>query len=386
MKLIKVVGATVLMLASAIGVAAVAQAEVRVGVITSGTGPMSLIGIPQKNTVALLPNEIGGHPIRYITIDDRSDPTATVTAFKKLVTEEKVDVVIGPSGSPNAMAIIPFAAESNTPVLTLVGGAAVVVPMSEEKKWMFKPSQNDDLIAQALVDHMAASQIKTVGLIVAADAFGESWSTVMTRLANDKGIKIVALERFQRQDTSVTGQSLRVRLAKPDAVLVAAPGAAAVLPQATLRDHGYKGTIYQTHGAAMDGFLQLGGAKVEGTILAASLMLVVNEISDSHPAKKIALKYIKAYHDEYGQLPATFGAAVYDSGLLLQRAVPVALSAATPGTQAFRSALRDALESTVELPGTQGVYNVTAADHSGFDERGRVLIEVRDGKWRLLSE
>lgn len=363
-----------------------AHAQVKIGVITSGTGPMALIGIPQNNSVALLPKQIGDQSIKYIPLDDKSATASTVTAFKKLVNEEKVDAIIGPSGSPNAMAVIPFAAETGTPVLTLVGGAAVVLPMTAEKKWMFKPSQNDDIIAQALVDEMVRRGVKTLGLILAADAFGESWNQEMAGLTKRNGIEIVVTERFQRQDASVTGQSLRVAMAKPDAVLIAAPGGAAVLPQATLFDQGYKGQIYQTHGAAMDGFLKLGGKKVEGTILAASLMLVVDEISDEHPSKKIAMAYIDEYKKLYGQVPATFGAAVYDSGLLLEQAIPVALKTAQPGTAEFRAALRDALEQVKELPATQGVYNITPADHSGFDERGRVLITVEGGKWKLLRE
>lgn len=384
MKLRNIVRAAMFVAFAAISMQA--YAEVKIGVITSGTGPMALIGIPQHNSIALLPRQIGDQTIKYITLDDKSATASTVTAFKKLVNEEKVDAIIGPSGSPNAMAVIPFAAETGTPVLTLVGGAAVVLPMTEEKKWMFKPSQNDDIIAQALVDDMVRRKVKTLGLILVADAFGESWNQVMAGLAKRNGIAIVVTERFQRQDSSVTGQSLRVRMAKPDAVLVAAPGGAAVLPQATLFDQGYKGQIYQTHGAAMDGFLKLGGNKVDGTILAASLMLVVNEISDEHPSKKVATTYIDKYKKLYGNVPATFGAAVYDSGLLLERAIPVAAKAAKPGTAEFRAALRNALEHVTELPGTQGVYNITPIDHSGFDKRGCVLITVFEGKWKLLRE
>src|SRR5690606_32877137 len=165
------------------------------------------------------------------------------------------------------------------------------VPMTEEKKWMFKPSQNDDIIAKALVQDMVDREVRTLGVIGTADSFGENWSQVIGRLTREHDIKIVGNERFNRPDTSVTGQSLRIRAANPDAVLVAAPGASAVLPQATLRDHGYKGRIYQTHGAAMDSFLQLGGSNVEDTTLAASLMLVVEEVSDEHPSKAVAARY-----------------------------------------------------------------------------------------------
>lgn len=380
---------TAALLSSAAGMAlswaAPGFAEVKIGVITSASGPVALVGIPQRNSVALMPARVGDQDIRYISLDDGSDPTASVKAFRKLLDEEHVDAIIGPSGSPNAMGVIQFAAESGTPMLAPVGTAAVVLPMSEQKKWVFKTTQNDDLIAQALVENMVKRGVKTLGFVGTADPYGENWSKVMGALAEKNGIKVVANERFQRQDTSFTGQGLKVLMARPDAVLIAAPGSSAVMPQATLFDQGYKGQVYQTHGAALEQFLQLGGKKVEGTILAASLMLVLDEMPDSHPSKAIAQHYIDGYKQAYGQTPATFGANVYDAGLLLEKAIPVAEQKAQPGTPEFRTALRDALEQTHELPGTQGVYSMSAEDHSGFDTRGRELITVKDGHWTLLK-
>jgi branched-chain amino acid transport system substrate-binding protein len=368
-----------------IAVAGPAAAQVKIGVVTSATGPTALVGIPQKNTVPLLPTKIGDLTIEYISMDDGSDPTSTVTTFKKLITEQHVDAFIGPTGSPNAMGVIQFIAESGTPMLAPVGTASVVLPMTPEKKWVFKTTQNDDIIAKALVEHMVEHGVKTAGFIGFNDAYGENWLNVFTRLANQNDIKIVATERYQRSDASVTGQALKIFAAKPDAVLVAGTGAAAVLPQATLVKQGYKGVFYQTHGAALPAFLELGGRAVEGTVLAASLMLVLPEIPDSNPSKKIAQDYIDRYTKMYGVAPATFGANVFDAGLLLEKAIPIAAKVAKPGTKEFRSALRDALEQTKELVATQGVYNMTPDDHSGFDERGRELITVKDGTWRLAK-
>jgi len=364
--------------------AALAQADVKVGVITSSTGPIALVGLPQKNSVPLLPTQAGDQQVTYIALDDGSDPTATVKALKKLISEENVDAIIGPSGSPNAMGVIQFAAEAGVPLLAPVGTAAVVLPMNEQKKWVFKTTQNDDLIAKALVVDMVARGVKTLGFIGTADPYGENWSKVMGAMAAEHGIKVVANERFQRQDTSVTGQSLKVLAARPDAVLVAAPGSSAVMPQTTLFDQGYRGQMYQTHGAALPDFLKLGGKKVEGTILAASLMLVLDEAPESHPSKKVAADYIAAYEKLNGSKPATFGANTFDAGLLLQNAIPLAAAKAAPGTPEFRAALRDALEQSHELAATQGVYNMTPEDHSGFDERGRELIQVKNGNWTLL--
>ncbi|AKU11687.1 branched-chain amino acid ABC transporter [Azoarcus sp. CIB] len=362
-----------------------AHAQVKIGVVSSATGPTALVGIPQKNTVALLPAKIGDLSVEYIALDDASDPTASVTAVKKLISEQNVDAIIGPSGSPNAMGVIQFIADAGVPLLAPVGTAAVVTPMDDKKKWVFKTTQNDDIIATALVEHMVRKGVKTVGFIGVGDPYGENWYKVFSALADKNGMKIVANERFQRQDASVTGQSLKILGAAPDAVLVAAAGGPAVLPQTTLVEQGYKGQIYQTHGAALPDFLKLGGKKVEGTVLAASLMLVLPEIADNHPSKKIAADYIAAYEKAHGTKPATFGANVFDAGLLLQQAIPAAAKVAKPGTKEFRAALRDSLEQTRELVGTQGIYNMSATDHSGFDERGRVLIAVRDGGWTLAK-
>ncbi len=174
--------------------------------------------------------------------------------------------------------------------------------------------------------------------------------------------------------------------AKPDAVLVAGVGGPGVLPQITLRDQGYKGTIYQTHGVATDDFIRLGKDKVEGTILAAGPMLVIDEIPNSNPIKKVALRYINEYEKKFGQKPATFGANTYDSGLILERAIPAALKKGKPGTEAFRVALRDAIEQEREIVGCQGVFNMSPTNHNGMDERARVLVTVKDGKFRLLRE
>lgn len=363
-----------------------AQAQVKIGVIASATGPTAAVGIPQKNSAALLPKKIGNLDVEYTVLDDASDSTQTVVLLKKLLVEQKVDAVIGPSGSPNAMAALQFISEAKTPMLAPVGTTAVVIPMDDQKRWVFKTTQNDSLICEALVAHMVKKGVKTVGFIGFGDAYGESWYRVFVPMIEKAGIKLTANERFQRTDQSVIGQATKIAAANPDAVLIGAAGGPTVLPHTTLVERGYKGQIYQTHGAATPDFVRLGGKAVDGTVMAASLMLVLGEIADSNPSKKVALEYIGAYEKLYGSKPATFGANVYDAGLLLQRAVPEALKKAQPGTEAFRVALRDALEGTRELIGTQGVYNMSVADHSGFDKRGRELMQLTNGSWRLIPE
>jgi branched-chain amino acid transport system substrate-binding protein len=371
-------------LAATAVIAASAQAQVKIGVITSATGPTSFVGVPQKNSVALLPKKVGDVSIEYIYLDDASDATQSVNNAKKLL-GDNIDVLIGPSGSPNAMGMIEFVAETKTPMLAPVGTTAVVLPMDEKKRWVFKTTQNDDIIADALIDHMTKAGVKTLGFIGYNDPYGESWYKTIAPMLQKAGIALVSNERYNRLDTSVTGQVLRLKAAAPDAILVAGVAAAAALPQMQLRDAGYSGAIYQTHGAATDDFIRIGGKKVEGAIMAAGLLLVLDQIPDGIPSKRTALDYVSAYEKLYGSKPATFGANVYDAGLLLQRAIPEALARARPGTPEFRTALRDALEATKELVATQGIYTMTPNDHSGFDRRGRVLVTVKDGRWLLLG-
>ena len=272
-----------------------AAAQVKIGVVSSATGPTAIVGIPQKNTVPLLPRKIGDLTVEYIAYDDASDATQTVTLFKKLISEHKVDAIIGPTGSPNAMAVLPFVAEAGVPLLAPVGTTAVVLPMDEKKRWVFKTTQNDGLIAEALIGHMKKRGVRTVGFIGYNDPYGESWLKEFSAQAQKAGLTLSVVERYLRTDQSVTGQVIKLVAAKPDAVLIAGTGGPALLPHTTLIDQGYKGAIYQTHGAATPEFIRLGGKKVDGAFMAASLMLALVEIPDSNPSKPIAQGYIAAY-------------------------------------------------------------------------------------------
>lgn len=364
-----------------------AAAQVKIGLLVSATGPTAAIGVPQKNTGDLLPRRVGDATIEYLQLEDGADSTRALQNAKKLISESNVDAIIGPSTTPAALAILDTIAESRTPLLATVGSSNVVEPLDAKRRWVFKTTQNDDLIASALIRQMKKAGVRTLGFIGFNDPYGENWLKVLTPMAEKEGIRIVAVERYARTDQSVTGQALKLIAAKPDAMFVAAVGGPAVLPEATLRDQGFKGTIYQTHAVATNDFIALGKDKVEGTVLAAGPMLVLDDIPDANPTKKVALAYIDAYKAKFGTVPATFGANVWDGWLLLERAIPVALkSGAKPGTEAFRSALRDALEQSKEVIGTQGVFNMSATDHNGMDERARVPVVVRDARFRLLPD
>jgi len=363
------------------GAATSALADITVGVTLSTTGPAASLGIPEKNTVALLPTNIAGQKVNYVVLDDATDPTAASKNARKLVTEDKVDVIIGSSTTPTSTAVLEVAAETKTPQIAL----APFAPAADKAAWVFQMPQDFGIMAGAIVDNMVANHVKTVGFIGYTDGYGELWLKVMNGITAAKGIKMVATERYNRTDTSVTGQILKIMSANPDAVLVVGSGTPAVLPQATLVERGYKGHIYQTHGVANNDFLRVGGKNVEGAVLPIGPVLVPAQLPDSNASKKVALEYIKAYEGAYGAgSHSTFGAHTWDAGLMLQRAVPEALKKAKPGTPEFRTALRDAIENIKDLAATHGVFNFSPTDHKGLDGRAVVMVRVENGAWKLL--
>jgi branched-chain amino acid transport system substrate-binding protein len=362
--------------------ATIARADINVGVTLSATGPAASLGIPEKNTFAIMPTSMSGQKINYIILDDASDTTTAVKNARKLTSEDKVDVLIGSTITPNSLAMVDVAAETQTPMISMAASAAIIAPMDAKRAWVFKTPQNDAMMAQAIVAHMGKAGIKTAAYIGFSDPYGENWWKEFSKAAEAAKISLVANERYNRTDTSVTGQILKIVAANPDAVLIGASGTPAALPQVALVERGYKGKIYQTHGVANPDFLRVGGKNVEGAILPAGPILVADQLSDSYPSKKVALEYIKKYEAANGAgSVSTFGGHAWDAGLLLANAVPEALKKGKPGTPEFRKALRDALETTKELVGVHGVFNITAQDHLGFDDRARVMVKIENGKW-----
>jgi branched-chain amino acid transport system substrate-binding protein len=363
-----------------------ALADINVGVTVSATGPAASLGIPEKNTIELLPKTIAGQKVNYIVLDDASDTTTAVKNAKKLITENKVDVVVGSTTSPNSLAMIDVAAEGETPMIAMAASARIVEPVDDKKKWVFKVAQNDAHMATAIVEHMTSNGVATVAYIGFSDAYGEGWWNEFAKIAEARKIKLVGNERFNRTDTSVTGQVLKILAAKPDAVLIGGAGTPAALPQKTLKEKGYKGVIYQTHGVANADFLRVCGKDCEGTLLPAGPVLVAAQLPNDNPVKKPATEYVAKYEAVHGKgSVSTFGAHAWDAAQLLNAAVPIALKKAQPGSKEFRAALRDALEGVKNLPVAHGVVNMSPQDHIGFDQRARVMVQIDNGAWKLVK-
>jgi branched-chain amino acid transport system substrate-binding protein len=369
---------------AALAAAQVAAQDIKVGVTLSATGPAASLGIPERNTFALVPQTIAGRKIQYIVLDDASDTTTAVKNTRKLISEDRVDVVIGSTVTPNSLAMIDVAAETETPMISMAASSRIVEPVDAKRRWVFKTPQNDQQMAVVIVGHMLAKGLKTVGFIGFADAYGEGWWNEFSKIAEARGLKIVANERYQRTDTSVTGQILKIMSANPDAVLIAGSGTPAALPQKTLKERGYKGQIYQTHGVANRDFLRVCGKDCEGTWLPAGPMLVARQLPADHPVKKSALAYVEVYEKAHGKdSVSTFGGHAWDAVVLLQAAIPEALKKAQPGTKQFRAALRDALEGVKNAAGAHGIFNMSPTDHLGLDQRAAVMVQIVNGDWVL---
>jgi branched-chain amino acid transport system substrate-binding protein len=362
-----------------------AHADLTVGVTVSATGPAASLGIPEKNTIALMPTTIAGEKVNYVVLDDASDTTNAATNARKLITEHKVDVLLGSTTTPNSLAMIDVASENQTPMISMAASARIVEPQDAKRRWVFKTPQNDIMMSMAIAKHMADNGVKTVGFIGFADAYGEGWYQEFTKATGLRRLEIVASERYARADTSVTGQVLKLMNAKPDAILIAGSGTPAALPQRTLKERGYTGRIYQTHGVANNDFLRVGAKDVEGTVLPSGPVLVAAQLPKDHPLRATGLDYIQRYEKAYGVgSVSTFGAHAWDAGLLLQAAVPQALKKAKPGTAEFRAALRDALEGVKDVKGAHGVFSMTPTDHLGLDQRAAVMVTIDKGAWKYI--
>ncbi|MGP4753713.1 ABC transporter substrate-binding protein [Agrobacterium pusense] len=371
---------TVLPLLAAFPLSAFA-ADVTVCVTVSATGPAASLGIPEQNTVAFLPQSVGDVILKYITYDDATDPTSATRNARKCTESDQADVLIGSSSVPTSVAVATVAAEMSTPVVSL---SPINVPANVEH-WAFRAVQKNEQMASAIVEHMKKNGVKKLGYIGFTDAYGEDWLKTITAMLKDSNIELVATERFARNDTSVTGQVLKLVGTRPDAILVGASGTPSALPATALAERGFKGILYQTHGSATADYIRVGGKAAEGSILPVGPVVVAAQLPDSHPSKVLGVEYTGKYEAAHGKgSVSAFGGMMFDAGQLIAAAVPEALKKGKPGTPEFRSALRDSLENLKDVVSVNGVYTTSPTDHFGHDERSRVLVTVMDGHFQYL--
>ncbi len=366
-----------------IPLAAPARADVTLGAVLSLTGPGAGLGIPARNTIELLPKTIGGEPVRWVVLDDGTDPTAAVRAVRKLVEEERVDAILGPSTVPSSVAVLDAAA--GTPFLSLAGANWMIEPPEDARRWAFKLNPWEGFATAQMAEHMARAGVTTLGIIGFSTGLGDSFFAVMRIDAAAQGIKILDEQRYNPGDASVTPQVLRLLQARPGAVFVAGSAAPAALPITELRARGFNGPIYTVMGIAGPDALRVGGKALDGVLLSSVPVLVAEQLGDANPAKPEAARFVQAYEAKYGLGSRNlFGATLWDSFRLLDAVAGQAHAAAQPGTPEFRRALRDGMERVQGLPATEGVFDLSPTDHSGAQAASQVMIEIRGGSYRLV--
>lgn len=360
-----------------------AQAEIVVGGTFSLTGPAAALGTSFQRTLPLLPKEIAGEPVRYVIVDDGSDPSAAVRNVRKLINENHVDVLIGPTNAATGYAIAPVLGELKVP---LISGTALDL-FGDKSEWFINLSTPITMWVAQIVNHMKDSGLKKVAFVGYNDVYGDTAFAAFKKDCAEAGLEIVADERFARSDTSFVGQALRISTAKPDGVFIAASGSPAVLPNVTLRERGYNKPLYNAPVAVSQDFLRLGGSKVEGVISAAYLIAVPHQIPDSNPSKKAVTELFDEFTKMYPNMqPDTQNPTAYDSGVVLKMVATEALKVAKPGTEEFRVAIRDRLHTINGLVGSVGVYQFKPGQPYGVQENSIVFVNVKDGKWAYLGK
>src|SRR5438270_5004234 len=358
-----------------------AQAEIKIGVDLALTGPNASLGIPYRKGLDAFPKEIGGENVTLIILDDGSDPSTAVKNAQKLINDEKVDLLIGPSSTPAVFAIAPVAASAHVPEIAL---SPVELP-AKEAEWVVTIPQPGSIWIQPILKDMAKRGVKTAAFIGFSDPWGDLCFNAFKDAAPAYNIKIVADERYARTDNSVTGQVLKVLSKKPDAIFVGASGTPGALPHLALAERRWNGPTYGSPAVFNKDFLRLGGGAVENVMAATGPVGAYEELPDSNPIKAVSAEFTKWYEAANGPGSANgFSAYSYDAAQIFAKAAPLALSRAKPGTQAFRDALRAALRETSEIVGTQGVYNFKPDTAYGVDERSVVLVKAEKGAWQLV--
>jgi branched-chain amino acid transport system substrate-binding protein len=363
-----------------------ARADINIGVVLSLTGPGASLGIPENDTIKLWPKTMGNEKVVVTVLNDNSDSTTAATAARKLVTENKVDVLIGSSITPPSLSMVEVAGESKVALLSLAGGGAIVEPQDGNRKWAFKFSPTETYSSDLIIDHMVKNHVASVAVIGLSNAYGEGFVKNFERLATAKGLKILTSERYANTDTSVVAQVVKMLSVKPDAIYIAASGTPGALPQIELAQRGWKGPTYQTQGVANNDFLRIGGKALEGTFMTTAPVLVAEQLKDSDPIKKPALEYVNVFETAYGpNSRSLFGATAWDVFFMLRQVAEKAGRTTKPGTPEFRAAIRDGMENLKDFVSAEGVYTMSDKDHNGVDARCQVLVRIENGRWKLVQ-
>jgi branched-chain amino acid transport system substrate-binding protein len=352
----------------------------KIGGIFSVTGPQSFLGDPEKKSLEMVVEAlnaqggIDGHPLEAIIYDDEGDPTKAVLAANKLISKDNVLAVIGPSLTPTTLAIVPVLEQAKMPLISCAAGIKITDPV---KPWVFKTAQSDVLAVATIYKTLQQKQVKKVGILTVANAFGESGKEQLTAQAGQFGLEIVQAEAFDAKDTDMTAQLTKIRKAQPDAIVCwgTNPGPAVVAKN--MQQLSLTIPLYQSHGVASPKFIELAGDAADGVKLPTGKILVAKLLPETDPLRPGLLKYIKDFEDHYKMPVSGFGGYAYDAMGMLAKALK--------GTDGNREKVRDALEKTTGYLGVTGTFSFSPQDHNGLGADAFVMVVIEKGAWALLQ-
>ncbi|UCF93448.1 MAG: ABC transporter substrate-binding protein [Desulfobacterales bacterium] len=358
----------------------------KVGAVFSVTGRASFLGDPEKKTAELIADEINqkgginGKKLELIIYDDEGDATKTNLAVKKLMTQDKVCVVIGPSLSGNSLAVVPLAEQYKIPLISCAASYKIVTDdAGKQRSWVFKVPQSDSMAVEAIFDHMKKKGIKKIAIISATDGFGKSGQSELVRLAPQYGLEIVADESYGPQDTDMTAQLTKIKGLTPQAIVNWSIGPPQVTVLRNYRDLGMTGIVfYQSHGFGSRKNIELAAGAAEGVYTPLGAVVTPEALPETHPQKKVTMEYTNQYTGKYREPVSTFGGHAWDAlGLAVDALNAVGCD---------RAKIRDYLENKKGFVGQHGVFNFSPNDHNGLVWQDAFnMIVVKGGDWAMAD-
>jgi branched-chain amino acid transport system substrate-binding protein len=352
---------------------------IKVGAVLDITGAGASLGVPERKTLELLTKQtndgggVNGRQLQLIIEDNQSDEATAAKAMNKLVSQDKVDLVIGATRTGTSLAMTPIAESSKMPMISLAANKKIV----DGATWVYKTAQNDQVVLENMIDLARQRGWKTIGLARDASAFGEGVQETLTQLGSGDGIKVVRTEKFAPDATDFTAQMVNLREAGADVNIIWGIPPAVALAQKAYRQLGIKAPVLQSHGIGNQVFLETAGASADGLIAPLGRLLVADQLPADDPQKQVLQRFIDSYSGAYaGERPSTFAGHAYDAFQLALEAFKAA------GTD--KQGVRDHLEQVKNLPLITGVFTMTPQDHSGLTKEALVLVTVDGQKWRLV--
>lgn len=357
-----------------------AAEPLRIGALFAVTGPASFLGEPERNTLEMLVKDanakggIKGHKLELIVYDTQGDATKAVQLATKLIKNDKVSVIIGPSTTGETMAVIPVAEKEKIPLISCAAGIKITDPV---KRYVFKTPANDHIAAEKIFNFMAAKKQKSVALLTVTDGFGSSGREQLKDMAKKKGITVAADETYGPKDTDMTAQLTKIKGSKADAIICWGTNPGPAIVTRNVKQLGIKIPLYQSHGVASKKYIELAGNEnAEGVILPAGKLAIFDKMKNSDPQFKLLKEYDQNYRKNYNVEASTFGGYAYDSFLMISEALKKGSST---------EQIRDGLEGIKKLVSISGIYNMSPSDHNGLDLNAFEMVRIVKGDWSIAK-